>query len=170
MTHIFIMQSLCQVWKPEWQGMVMAELSYRRGQAAVSPSYRVTVKEGRLVRISALDDATGEEMGMVLLPQKKGKAGEKTGPTGEPWRSFSADEVRNFSRSLGDHNAIHQGVCPIVSGFQLFSSLQEVDRFPSAKLRFYASIKAGEVVYLKRESQGWTGYTDTRCFSYEEKK
>lgn len=163
-----MMEALCQVWKPEWQGLVMAELSYDAGNGQGNETVSVTVKEGRLIRLRAFCGASGEAMTMVLLPQKQGEATQER--KGVFWRTFSAEEVRTFSQNLGDHNEIHQGSHPIVSGFQLLTALRQDFSFTSGCIRFYAPVKAGESIYIEKTESGCTGYTLGRCFAYEEQK
>ena len=86
---------------------------------------------------------------------------------GEPWRLFTAEEVHHFSDALGDHNAIHQGLQPIVSGFQLLMSLVAMYPGKAIRLRFHHPVRAGEMVYLKKEGNQLLGYTDTLCFAGE---
>lgn len=89
------------------------------------------------------------------------------GRRGEPWRLFTAEEVHHFSDALGDHNAIHQGSQPIVSGFQLLVSLVAMYPGKAIRLRFHHPVRAGEMVYLKKEGDQLLGYTDTLCFAGE---
>ena len=135
------MRMLCGVWKDAWQGMVMAEISWKEGTPKASCG--VHVKEGRLIRLSACTD--GGELSMVLLPFHAGKCLRK-GREGEPWRLFTAKEVHHFSDALGDHNAIHQGSQPIVSGFQLLVSLVAMYPGEAIRLRFHHPVRAGEMV------------------------
>jgi hypothetical protein len=163
-----IMQALCREWKAEWQGLVMAELRYERG-AGVAASYEINIKEGRMVRVAASAE-TGERMSMILLPLKKGKSDGTREAEGEPWRVFSAEEVRGFSKGLGDHNEIHQGTHPIVSGFQILNALGEVVSAPSLRIRFHHPLYAGEMVSLAKEEGMVKGYAGALCFTYEEMK
>ena len=101
-----------------------------------------------------------------VLPFHAGKCPRK-GREGEPWRLFTAAEVHHFSDALGDHNAIHQGSQPIVSGFQLLVSLVAMYPGKAIRLRFHHPVRAGEMVYLKKEGDQLLGYTDTLCFAGE---
>ena len=103
---------------------------------------------------------------MVLLPFHVGKCPRKE-RKGEPWRLFTAEEVHHFSDALGDHNAIHQGSQPIVSGFQLLVSLVAMYPGKAIRLRFHHPVRGGEMVYLKKEGDQLLGYTDTLCFAGE---
>ena len=167
-----IMSALCRAWKPEWQGLVMAELCYKEGQGAGSADYEITISERRLVRVAASAKDTGEAMCMVLLPLRKGDAlaSMETENDGKTWRAFSADEVRAFSSALGDHNEIHQGAHPIVSGFQILSALRESISYPAVRLRFHQPLYAGEKVSLVEEAGTLKGYAGALCFTCEEIK
>ncbi len=165
-----IMRALCWVWKAEWQGLVMAELRYERGEGATT-SYEVTVSERRLVKVAAVCKETGEQMMMTLLPLKNPMSrGETETAEGTLWKKFSAEEVRTFSASLGDHNEIHQGARPIVSGFQILSALAE--RFPwqGMCIRFHQPLYADEDVYLAIDGGRVQGFAGGLCFTCEEIK
>ncbi len=167
-----IMEALCRTWKAEWQGLVMAELRYERGEDdGAAPSYEVTVSERRLVKVAAVSKETGERMAMVLLPLRNQiSRGETETAEGTLWRKFSAEEVRAFSARLGDHNEIHQGARPIVSGFQILSMLAE--RFPwkGMCIRFHQPLYAGEDVYLSETDGKVRGFSGELCFTCEEIK
>ncbi len=165
-----IMEALCRTWKAEWQGLVMAELRYERGEEGVA-SYEVTVSERRLVKVAAVCKETGEQMMMTLLPLRNSMSrGETETAEGTLWRKFSAEEVRDFSANLGDHNEIHQGARPIVSGFQILAALAE--RFPwrGIIIRFQQPLYAGEDVYLSETDGKVRGFSGGLCFTCEEIK
>ncbi len=159
-----IIRALCSLWKPEWQGMVMGELRYRRG-ADVGGPYRVTASGRRIVRVAADSDG-GEHMELLLFPYKE-TSGKVVPEKGVPWRVFSAEEVRRCSRALGDHNGLHQTDRPVVSGFQIALALSGEAQASSFRLRFHQPIRSGETVYLLREGNRMQGMTDVLCFTYE---
>lgn len=166
-----MMRALCRVWKAEWQGLVIAELRYERGEEGGAASYEVTVSERRLVKVAAVSKETGERMAMVLLPLRNHSSrGETETAEGMLWRKFSAEEVRDFSASLGDHNEIHQGARPIVSGFQILSALAE--RFPwrGMSIRFHQPLYAGEEIYVATDDGKVRGFSGGLCFTCEEIK
>ncbi len=167
-----IMAALCRAWRPEWQGLVMAELCYEEGQGAGVADYEIRISERRLVRVTASAKETGEAMSMVLLPLKKGEAlaPVEMESMGNPWRTFSAEEVRAFSTALGDHNEIHQGTHPIVSGFQILSALRESISYPAVRIRFHRPLYADEMVSLIEEAGTVKGYAGALCFTCEEIK
>ena len=167
-----IMSALCRAWKPEWQGLVMAELCYKEGQGAGSADYEITISERRLVRVAASAKDTGEAMSMVLLPLRKGEAlaTAETECRRKSWRTFSAEEVRAFSSALGDHNEIHQGAHPIVSGFQILRALRGAISYPAVRIRFHQPLYAGEKVSLVEEAGTLKGYAGALCFTCEEIK
>ncbi len=167
-----IMSALCRAWKPEWQGLVMAELRYEAGRGESVGTYEITISEKRLIRVAAASMETGEAMSMVLLPLRKGEAlaAAETESGGNPWRTFLAEEVRAFSSALGDHNEIHQGARPIVSGFQILNALRETISYPSLRIRFHQPLYAGEPVTLVKEAGALKGYAGALCFTCEEIK
>ena len=161
-----MIRQLCRVWKPEWQGMVMAELVYRPGKDG--PLER-TIQEGRLVRVMLSRGQEGEEMKISLLPRKGEPRSFPKERHGTYWRTFSAEEVEACSKALGDHNTIHQGKHPVVSGFQLLLALEK-SIHGALRFRFHAPIYAGDPIYLEKEKGKWMAYTHQLCFVCEEIK
>lgn len=92
------------------------------------------------------------------------KEGEKRPDEAAFWKSFSADEVRAYSKALGDHNEIHYTEKPVVSGFQIFESVMEEYPSDGMKISFHHPVFSGEEVYLMEKDQKIEGYTDQLCF------
>lgn len=161
---------MCSIWDPSWQGMVMGSLYYYPGNGSGTGSYEMTRKEGRLVRLSLKNTTTGEEMRMILFPFREGETKkQETLPEGDFWTSFSPEDVRTYSQEAGDHNAIHQGSHPIVSGFQLLSSwLADFPQKEAVEMRFFAPVYADENIFISKD--GMTGFTDKMCFKVVVKK
>ncbi len=155
-----IMSALCSVWKSEWSGLVMAELRYEVGEGGASERYDITISEKRLVRLSVSSKETGETMSLVLLPLRGRLTEEGEETAGRPWRRFTAKEVQDFSRSLGDHNELHQSAHPLVSGFQILFALKEMIAAPALRLRFHQPLYADQMLWLSEEPGVVRGYAE----------
>lgn len=155
-----IMGALCRAWKPEWQGLVMAELRYEVGRGGSSRPYDITISEKRLVRLSASSKETGEAMSLVLLPLRGRLTETEEETAGRPWRRFTAKEVQDFSRSLGDHNELHQSAHPLVSGFHILFALKEMISAPALRLRFHQPLYADQMLWLAEEEGVVRGYAE----------
>lgn len=117
-----LMKALCIAWKEEWQGMVMGVLRYSRGEGDTHGLCKVSCSGRRIVRVRVTKGTA--DMSILLFPPSE-KAGKERNGQGSLWCRFSAEEVRSFSLSLGDHNEIHQTPRPVVSGFQIALALAE---------------------------------------------
>lgn len=160
-----IIQSLCSLWRSSWQGMVMGELKYRKGSGGSGP-YRVSASGRRIVRVSAVSPS-GERMDLMLFPVAGFAGGGRKAASGAYWHTFSADEVRKYSASVGDHNEIHQTDSPIVSGFQIVEAMEGLEGKQDFRIRFHYPVRSGEAVSLRSEGKTVSGMTDVLCFVWE---
>lgn len=156
-----LMKALCTAWKEEWQGMVMGGLRYSRGEGDTYEPCKVSCSGRRIFRVRVTKGTA--DMAILLFPPSK-KAGKERNGEGSLWCRFSAEEVRSFSLSLGDHNAIHQILHPVVSGFQIALALAEGKNFNTFHIRFHHPLYAGEAVYLKKEGKTIYGFSQVLCF------
>ena len=156
-----LMKALCIAWKEEWQGMVMGVLRYSRGEGDTHGLCKVSCSGRRIVRVRVTKGTA--DMSILLFPPSE-KAGKERNGQGSLWCRFSAEEVRSFSFSLGDHNAIHQTLRPVVSGFQIALALVERKDFKTFHIRFHHPLYAGEAVYLKKEGKTIYGFSRVLCF------
>ena len=156
-----LMKALCIAWKEEWQGMVMGVLRYSRGEGDTHGLCKVSCSGRRIVRVRVTKGTA--DMSILLFPPSENAGKERNGQ-GSLWCWFSAEEVRSFSFSLGDHNAIHQTLRPVVSGFQIALALAEGKNFNTFHIRFHHPLYAGEAVYLKKEGKTIYGFSRVLCF------
>lgn len=162
-----IIEKLCTLWKPGWQGMVMGEMKYKKGNGNSRGRYEEAFSERRFVKVSVTDQDTGERISILLFPFS-GNQGESPAPSEvRYWKTFTPEEVHAYSLSLGDHNEIHLTSHPVVSGFQLMEELMRLYPAESVKLRFHHPLYSGEPLYLREEGTGIQGFTDVLCFTME---
>ncbi len=81
-----IMKALCGLWKEEWQGMVMGQLNYEKGEGACGGPYFVSASGRRILKVSAFGG--NERMEILLFPFPHGEGKEKTGGEGETLAHF----------------------------------------------------------------------------------
>ena len=69
-------------------------------------------------------------------------------------QQFSAAEIKDFVRQVGDTNRIHQGDCPVVPGLLLLKAV--MDKYPDrdVELRFHQAVFAAETVWLQENGKG----------------
>ncbi|WP_299145940.1 MaoC family dehydratase [uncultured Dialister sp.] len=157
-----LMKALCTAWEDEWQGMVMGELRYSKGEGEADGPCEISWSGRKIIRIRAVK-GTGR-MEILLFPFSGKTEGKKREDKGTFWHTFPAEEVRSFSLALGDHNAIHQSAHPVVSGFQTAYALTKGKNFERIRIRFHHLLYAGDAVYLKKEGNTFYGSSQVLCF------
>lgn len=162
-----IIERLCTLWKRSWQGMVMGEMKYKKGNGISRGVWDETISERRFVRLSVTDRDTGEMISILLFPFTGSKEGSPVLGAGRYWKTFTPEEVHEYSLSLGDHNEIHLSSHPVVSGFQIMEELVRLYPSESLRLRFHHPLYSDEPLYLKEDDSKIYGYTDVLCFTME---
>ena len=157
-----LMKALCRAWEDEWQGMVMGELRYSKGEGETNGPCEISWSGRKIIRIRAVKGAG--RMEILLFPFSGKTVGKKREDKGTWWHTFSEEEVRSFSLALGDHNEIHQSHRPVVSGFQIASALTKGKNFERLRIHFHHPLYAGDAVYLKQAGNRDYGSSDVLCF------
>lgn len=84
------------------------------------------------------------------------------------WRSFSKEEIGEFSRTTGDTNSVHRRNPPVVQGLFLLKELS--DAFPSSRISvsFLHPVYGGDPVFLAKNGCSLLGISrGVRCFHAE---
>lgn len=77
------------------------------------------------------------------------------------WKTFSNQEVYNFSKVVGDANTIHLTKKPIVQGLLILKNIKEyVGAFNSIEIKFTKPIYAGNPIYMEANGKILTGYSN----------
>lgn len=84
-----IMKALCGLWKEEWQGMVMGQLNYEKGEGACGGPYFVSASGRRILKVSAFGG--NERMEILLFPFPMGKERRKRGRRGDSGALFQKE-------------------------------------------------------------------------------
>lgn len=86
--------------------------------------------------------------------EKAGLLNREPGPPEgyRPWRAFTSEEVRGFSRRTGDTNPIHLDSRPVVQGLLLWQSLFVWLGEPETiHMLFKSPVHGGEMIYCREE-------------------
>lgn len=159
-------RALCQHWRTAWERAVIGWLVYRPGQNVDIDAWDVTVRTGRLIHFYCQRRCPqGAEVEMVLvlpmaiMQRQQAKPVPLTSERVAWWCRFSQTEIEASARRLGDHNPIHYGTKPVVSGFLLLERL--VTAYPGKvcyRLRCREPIFADEAVAVIELDTGVHGY------------
>ena len=112
----------------------------------------------------------GKQMTMKLIHPKETVAQIPGSPLEEPHRmeeihlegagkqSWSADDIQNFTKAVGDTNSIHQGEQAIVPGLLMMETMifeLEEKEIPwkKIKMRFYKPVAAAQPVQIIRQEE-----------------
>lgn len=92
------MKALCRAWEDEWQGMVMGELRYSKGEGETDGPCEISWSGRKIIRIRAVKGTGRMEILLFLSPEKrwgrKGRIRESGGtlflkrryvPSAWPW-------------------------------------------------------------------------------------
>jgi len=81
-------------------------------------------------------------------------------PKLQKWRSFTAQQIWDYSSLVQDSNPLHLGANPVVQGFLLFETLYKDKQEPDKLImHFHTSIFANTEIYLQ-ESKKHDGQTN----------
>lgn len=169
-----LIQEICKVWRPEWQGIAIARIYYWRAikeqQFDHIDSFFVEVKANRSITLSCKkmhEDQIVESIEVKMIhPRGWKEKKERLLPVErKKWRNFSKTEVWAYSKRVGDHNLIHLTENPVVQGFLLLGHL--ADTFPQAeeyRISFCSPALAEEDIYLHTQDQTFCGYGETTIY------
>lgn len=74
---------------------------------------------------------------------------------------YTAAEVLDFVRTVGDRNPVHRTAVPIVPGYQLLCTLAARVPASTYDLRLRAPVRAGQTVRIDCRGERVEGYTET---------
>lgn len=157
---------------PRYDGSLILRLDYQRQQKAPSVCHfvpKLLWARARFQELAVEAWEHGQCLGRLTMklffPRRpavqkmptKTAAAECTKPPAGSffWRSFTAKEIREFSRQTGDKNPLHLDKRPIVQGLLLWRELFILLREPEKlQVTFQRLAYAAEAIYLKHESMG----------------
>lgn len=78
-----------------------------------------------------------------------------------PWKTFSKQEIYDFSKAVGDANTIHLTEKPVVQGLLILKNIQEsIEAFNTIEIKFTKPIYAGNPIYIESNGKNLTGYSN----------
>ena len=51
-------KAICRIWRPEWQGMLMGRLTYKKGNGE-NKAYEEIIRDGKLLRVAVRGRESG---------------------------------------------------------------------------------------------------------------
>ncbi len=84
---------------------------------------------------------------------------------GTLWRTFSKEEISNFSKLTGDTNSIHLTENPVVQGLFILKGLCDTTQTNKIEVKYIHPVYGGNPVYLKHEGNTIKGFSNAMlCF------
>ncbi|OPJ62107.1 hypothetical protein [Clostridium oryzae] len=176
---IDLFKAFCTSGDLAYEGAFIAKIKYERFiEKANSEDYKTEIVKSskRLCIISCsgyFKDEVVETMTVYLMMNVSGKQvkePEAVGNQGSLWRSFSKQEIADFSHSVGDTNSIHLSDNPVVQGMFLLKELCTETQAKEIEVKFTYPVYGDNPVYLKREGNTIEGFSnDFLCFQAESK-
>lgn len=80
-------KAICRIWRPEWQGMLMGRLTYKKGNGE-NKAYEEIIRDGKLLRVAVRGRESGEFLELILSKPSAPKEGEKRPDEAAFWKSF----------------------------------------------------------------------------------
>ena len=169
-------QEICSLQAERYKNCYIGRISYTRLQhtkLAISGKLNLTVLKQTKTR-ETIRICQNSEQGKCLAymevlifyaSKNTGKisASKQVGalPPGlHKWRSFTAQQIRDYSSLVRDSNPLHLGANPVVQGFLLFETLYKDKQEPEKLvMHFHKSIFANTEIYLQ-ESKKHDGKTN----------
>lgn len=157
-----------QLKGPRYEGALIGRIIWERRPGDTGGKMQVLRDQHGLLEVAAADLSGRLTLVMMLghaAPARSGKGSHKERPLtlrvdgplpeGPLSFSFSAEEVHDFVRAVGDTNSLHTGEEPVVPGLLIFETalrhpaLAGVSR---AEMRFHGAFFAGETVEIRLQS------------------
>lgn len=129
---------------------IIAEIEFKRGN--FFPDAKILKRSHGLTFVRVSTD--GEELTAKIFKPKENPTLTKkilSQPSGELWKNFSAPEVFDFVREVGDKNKIHRTENPIVPGLLILKNFLSDEKFSGCEhvtMKFKNFVTAGENLFL----------------------
>ena len=150
-----------------YDGYEIAQVELERG---IEENLSVCEEKRRGRYATLILAKNGKEMAVKLIYPKETVAQIPGSPMEEPHRmeeihlegagkqSWSADDIQNFTKAVGDTNSIHQGEQAIVPGLLMMETMifeLEEKEIPwkKIKMRFYKPVAAAQPVQIIRQEE-----------------
>lgn len=157
-----------------YEGAFIAKVKYQRFQSKLdNETYKnEIVKSSRKLCVISCSGYVNNEIAealtvylMMNVKVKESVQKENVKDCGTLWRSFSKEEISNFSHVTGDTNSIHLTENPVVQGLFILKELCDTTQSNEIEVKYIHPVYGGNPVYIKHEENVIKGYSnDTLCF------
>ncbi|MBP2632017.1 MAG: hypothetical protein H6Q70_2645 [Firmicutes bacterium] len=138
------------------------------GKSRKNPCHVIVEKEtSRFMIISSNmyeDDTLIAKLSMTLFLNVTVRNLDETSVIPEevtPWKTFSKQEIYDFSKAVGDANTIHLTEKPVVQGLLILKNIKEsFAKFNTIEIKFMKPIYAGNPIYVEPKGKIFTGYSN----------
>lgn len=102
---------------------------------------------------------------MMNVTVKESAQTETIKDQGTLWRSFTKEEIRDFSHLTGDINSIHLTENPVVQGLFILKELCHTTESNEIEIKYVYPTYGNNPVYIKQEGNIIRGYSNNKlCF------
>lgn len=102
---------------------------------------------------------------MMNVTVKESAKNEAFEDVGALWRTFSKEEIVDFSHQTGDTNSIHLTDNPVVQGLLILKELYNSTKVNEIEVKYVHPIYGCSPVYLKQEENNIQGFSNgLLCF------
>jgi hypothetical protein len=157
-----------------YDGAFIAKVKYQRFQSRLEKeTYKhEIVKSSRKLCVINCSGYVNNEVAetltvylMMNVAVKESVQTENIKDYGTLWRSFSKEEISDFSHLTGDTNSIHLTENPVVQGLFILKELCDTTQSNEIEVKYIHPVYGGNLVYIKREENLITGFSNgTLCF------
>ncbi|WP_238885434.1 hypothetical protein [Clostridium sp. YIM B02551] len=157
-----------------YEGAFIAKVKYKQFRAESDKEiYKNEVVKGnsKLCILNCngyINDEIAETLTVYLMMNVKVKEETKKETiqdVGTLWRTFSKEEIAEFSYRTGDTNSIHLTDNPVVQGLFLLKELCSTTKASEIEVKYVSPVYGCNPVYLKHEGNVIKGFSDGKlCF------
>lgn len=158
-----------------YDGAFIAKVKYQRFQPkSESESYKIQlVKNNRRLCIidcnGYINNELAETLTVYLMMNVTAKESAPTSAvedSGTIWRTFSKEEIADFSHLTGDTNSIHLTENPVVQGLFILKELYATVKTYEIEVKYVHPVYGCNPVYIKHEGNQIMGYSkNALCFT-----
>lgn len=157
-----------------YEGAFIAKAKYQRFEPeAKNEAYKnEIVKESKKLCIidcnGYVEDKIIEKLTVYLMRNvevKEAKKPDIVENQGKLWRSFSKEEIGEFSHTTGDTNSIHLTENPVVQGLFILKELFNTAKTNKIEIKYVHPVYGNDPVYILREENIIKGFSNgVLCF------
>lgn len=157
-----------------YDGAFIVKVKYQRFQSKLDKEIykNEIVKSSRKLCVINCSGYVNNEVAEILtvylmmnVTAKESVQKETIKDYGTLWRNFLKEEISDFSHLTGDTNSIHLTENPVVQGLFILKELCDTTQSNEIEVKYIHPVYGGNPVYIKREENLITGFSNgTLCF------